>query len=822
MSGILRLESLAKGNTLKQGDKTPLKYRLFDADGEKLNIAGKSAKVRLVYPDFLTIGYEKDGLTVAQDDTVTFTIDKVIPAKLYHVEIIVDDQFIFPSREDESKFTVDKSSLGTEANIIEIVGVDAVVRKAVDLINEDPNLIIDEEKLVNDIIANTGIGSIEEYYQQFNDVIKELSEEKDYHSLPEIVGARRGYSTLAESLGNLSVNMVNKNLGKLDQTFMTDEFLQQIAGNTPIHSVPAYNSITNSRLTNHAVTQNTTTFAKKGKNLFSGYYENIQVSGGVPNGTATRQDGAISAVLQVQKNQTYRVSFDPESLNDRFRLAASIGYPEDGSSVRITGIHDALNSVNIAVSGDEDYIIIYLASPKNGTPPINFQIEQRTYQTSYESPHKVAFDFIDESISHRALQGRFGFINGFSGDFDVSLIDRKIITKSNGKLQYGNNRIDLKNGEFAYTGNASGVAVCINGETKDIIFVPSSEINNEGYDKLIILGYINFLTNDVNIFGFYTLEGKQVKPYTGSNSNGTIEEKPYIADKVRGSFISDTVYTEIYQHDHTILYAIYDDLVARYPDYVTKTEISVDESGFPVYRYDFKPHTSTTWTHAIPKIVFTSGVHGHEVSSIYATATFFKELVDKWTEKEVLRMLRWNIHFVVVPLVNPWGFENATRKNFNGVDLNRNFPTGWTYNSDTTSQNYAGESPLSEVGSQIMNDIISNETDVIMSIDSHNFGDESLEGSAFYMGTNRDKRLIESSGQYILSHLNNYFTIPAGVTPGFYLENPPQGSLVNEWNEKGILLETKHKVNGSKEEGQKFICDAIGNLILSVVYRHTA
>ena len=170
MSGILRLESLTKGNTLKQGDKTPLRYRLFDADGEKLNVAGKSAKVRLVYPDFLTIGYEKEGLTVAQDDTVTFTIDKVIPSRIYHVEIIVDDKFIFPSRADESKFTVDKSSLGTETNIIEIIGVDALVKKAVDLINKDPNLIIDEDKLVNDIISNSGIGDINAYYKAFNDL----------------------------------------------------------------------------------------------------------------------------------------------------------------------------------------------------------------------------------------------------------------------------------------------------------------------------------------------------------------------------------------------------------------------------------------------------------------------------------------------------------------------------------------------------------------------------------------------------------------------------------------------------------------------------
>ena len=279
MSGILRLESLTKGNTLKQGDKTPLKYRLFDADGEKINIAGKTAKVRLVYPDFLTIGYEKDGLTVAQDDTVTFTIDKVIPAKLYHVEIIVDDKFIFPSRSDESKFTVDKSSLGTETNIIEIVGVDAVVRKAVDLINKDPNLIIDEDKLVGDIISNTGIGSIEEYHQQFNDVIKELSEEKDYHSLPEIAGARRGYTTLGESLQNLSVSMLNPNLGKLTQVHLSDELLAQIAGDAAVNAVPADGSLTTAKYADKSVTLDKTNFINSSVNLFNKNTAHKQIGG---------------------------------------------------------------------------------------------------------------------------------------------------------------------------------------------------------------------------------------------------------------------------------------------------------------------------------------------------------------------------------------------------------------------------------------------------------------------------------------------------------------------------------------------------------------
>ena len=43
---------------------------------------------------------------------------------------------------------------------------------------------------------------------------------------------------------SITVSQIDKNKGKFDQTYMTDEFLQQIAGDTPIHSVPKDRSIT--------------------------------------------------------------------------------------------------------------------------------------------------------------------------------------------------------------------------------------------------------------------------------------------------------------------------------------------------------------------------------------------------------------------------------------------------------------------------------------------------------------------------------------------------------------------------------------------------
>lgn len=41
-----------------------------------------------------------------------------------------------------------------------------------------------------------------EYYRQFTDVMKELSKDQDYYSLPEIAGARGGFGTLGQRLNN--------------------------------------------------------------------------------------------------------------------------------------------------------------------------------------------------------------------------------------------------------------------------------------------------------------------------------------------------------------------------------------------------------------------------------------------------------------------------------------------------------------------------------------------------------------------------------------------------------------------------------------------
>ncbi len=53
---------------------------------------------------------------------------------------------------------------------------------------------------------------------------------------------------------SISVSQIDRNKGKFDQTYMSDELLQQMAGNTPINTVPSDLSITTPKVANNAIT----------------------------------------------------------------------------------------------------------------------------------------------------------------------------------------------------------------------------------------------------------------------------------------------------------------------------------------------------------------------------------------------------------------------------------------------------------------------------------------------------------------------------------------------------------------------------------------
>lgn len=178
-------------------------------------------------------------------------------------------------------------------------------------------------------------------------------------------------------------------------------------------------------------------------------------------------------------------------------------------------------------------------------------------------------------------------------------------------------------------------------------------------------------------------------------------------------------------------YALFDELMALDTTYITKKTIATDVggSGLNMYAYEFTPTKSNDGGPnnllTNPKIFITLATHGTEKTGAVCCYEFMNQVVTNWKNNDFLSFIRHNISFVIVPSHNPTGWNassgTGTRKNYNGVDLNRNYPIGWTLVSDPADATYGGTAPFSEVESQAIRDLLATYDSPFIGIDFHNF-----------------------------------------------------------------------------------------------------
>lgn len=132
----------------------------------------------------------------------------------------------------------------------------------------------------------------------------------------EVVQARGVWDTLEKRLDNLNVNDINKNLGKIDQTYLTDELLEQIAGTAPINAVPADGSLTTTKYANSSVTGEKIadgSISRPKTNYYSEARESVDltklnlISGGYYGSTGVWVDSSTYSSIEVpvQEGETY-------------------------------------------------------------------------------------------------------------------------------------------------------------------------------------------------------------------------------------------------------------------------------------------------------------------------------------------------------------------------------------------------------------------------------------------------------------------------------------------------------------------------------------
>lgn len=171
------------------------------------------------------------------------------------------------------------------------------------------------------------------------------------------------------------------------------------------------------------------------------------------------------------------------------------------------------------------------------------------------------------------------------------------------------------------------------------------------------------------------------------------------------------------------LYEKWDALVTAYPNNVSM-EVLGTASSYEIRCYtitsnsdQFKwvdSHSLTPQTNL--KILWLSGIHGHESTVFVDDLKFFTELLKQ--DNEVTARLMDNCVFKVIPAICPWGYNNGSRINANGVNINRNFKASWKLSGESTND-YSGASAMSEEETQIVAQFLKDNSDCYMAINRH-------------------------------------------------------------------------------------------------------
>lgn len=179
-----------------------------------------------------------------------------------------------------------------------------------------------------------------------------------------------------------------------------------------------------------------------------------------------------------------------------------------------------------------------------------------------------------------------------------------------------------------------------------------------------------------------------------------------------------------------------DALVALRPDMASKVNLGSSIELRPIEA--IRIHAPGAMAGARPTVLITGGQHAREWISVMSAMYLADRLIRGHEENSEFAAILERVEIIVVPVVNPDGYEYSWttsrlwRKNrrpggtFNpGVDLNRNWSEGWGDNNGSSaapgSETYRGPSPFSEPETQRVRDFVLATPSVRAHIDVHSY-----------------------------------------------------------------------------------------------------
>lgn len=261
--------------------------------------------------------------------------------------------------------------------------------------------------------------------------------------------------------GDVSVNDINTNLGKIGLSHLSEEVISAITGKANVNLIPEDGSVTTNKVADKAIEPNKTNFFFKSKNLF----DNTKVTA---NKKANGSTGAIET-----KNGWYVSSMIPVSVGQTYsknKAAEIVCY--NNKSQYVTSYGNSSDSVKMV--NDVAYIRLNILFENY----IDFQLEANTVSTSYEK-----FGIFSNDI-------RVSSTN-FENDSIVGekLTDGSIEKTKTDFVQESNNLFNIENIEYDIMLGLNGSTnPSINYVMSDYIQVDEGEtyVTNEKYFGYVI------------------------------------------------------------------------------------------------------------------------------------------------------------------------------------------------------------------------------------------------------------------------------------------------------------------------------------------------
>ena len=200
--------------------------------------------------------------------------------------------------------------------------------------------------------------------------------------------------------------------------------------------------------------------------------------------------------------------------------------------------------------------------------------------------------------------------------------------------------------------------------------------------------------------GYLSSKPFDLKIVKKSNDEGIIERIEKLESKDNTLFLGSpqtiltqptaTEYVSLNAKTIDELYAIYDDLVTNYPEFITRdADLGTTVSGDAIRQYTIScnkpmvvtgevtlsgvidPSVPNEWNNRNSNkvILINTGCHGNEKAPTWGTALAIKELLE--SEDQWARYIKDNFVIKILPCMNPYGFHHYERMNENGVNLNR-------------------------------------------------------------------------------------------------------------------------------------------------------